>query len=326
MKRHFAFLAGIIALTGALLAGCSNDSTGPQDDGQPPAGVSSEMTAMQYFAREDDFTKNDEETFADRDAEPFDFSTFGKVDAAITPLRWGRLVGSVTRNVTVTILPGDSIAVALVERTIQGTFVIRGLNGAGDTVTIRKPFTDLATRNVIFKRVRREATRYWLNWVPVATSLVDGGTVGQSATIDLTRLAMYLPNGDSVVVTDPNRFWMRYRWTYLFTRGDGDVPELVAGQRVRLQATLASASADTDFVALRFGVNMMHRARIRMRLVSETFDVATGKYIRVFEIPFVAHPHRGYFHAGVDAMTKSTLFDDAAPYAVSWWGVPYRVL
>jgi hypothetical protein len=63
-----------------------------------------------------------------------------------------------------------------------------------------------------------------------------------------------------------------------------------------------------------------------MRLVSETFDVATGKYIRVFEIPFIAHPHRGYFHAGVDAMTKGTLFDDAAPYAVSWWGVPYRVL
>jgi hypothetical protein len=326
MTRHFALLAGMIALTGALLAGCNNETTGPDNDGQAPTGVTNETTAMQYFAREDYFSKNDEETFSDRAIEPTDFSTFGKVDAAIIPLRWGRFVTTVTRTVNVTVLPGDSIAVAAVEKDIIGELRIRALNGTGDTVVITKPFNDRATRNVVFKRVRRESARYWLNWVPVATSLVDGGTVGQSGTIDLTRLAMYLPNGDSVVVTDPNRFWLRYRWTYLFTRGDTEVPELAPGARARLQAQLVSASPDTDIVALRFGVGGMHRARFRMRLVSQEFDATTGKYTRVYEIPFVVHPHRGFFHAGVDAVTKATLFDDQAPYAVSWWGIPYRVL
>jgi hypothetical protein len=28
---------------------------------------------------------------------------------------------------------------------------------------------------------------------------------------------------------------------------------------------------------------------------------------------------------GVDVMTKGTLYDDVAPYAANWWGVPYRV-
>ena len=38
------------------------------------------------------------------------------------------------------------------------------------------------------------------------------------------------------------------------------------------------------------------------------------------------HFHRGFFNMAVDAMTNETLFDDTAPYSVSWWGAPYRVL
>ena len=326
MNRHFALFVGIMALAGSVLAGCSNDSTGPADDGQAPAGVSDEMTAIQYFAREDDFVKNEEETFGDVTLEPGEYATFGKIDAAITPLRWGRIITGVNRSVTVNLLPGDSIAIARVTKTITGDFKIRALNGTGDTVVITKPFTDQSTRNVMFKRVRREPVRYWLNWLPVATSLVDGGTVGQSSSIDLVRLAMYLPGGDSVVVTDPNRFWLRYRWTYLYNAADSDVPEFTPGQRVRLQAKLTSAAADTDMVVLRFGVRGLQRARVRMRLTAEQFDPATGKYVRTYEIPFYTHAHTGFFHAGVDAMTRGTIFDDQAPYAVSWWGIPYRVL
>jgi hypothetical protein len=49
----------------------------------------------------------------------------------------------------------------------------------------------------------------------------------------------------------------------------------------------------------------------------------------VFEISRVApqyiHFHRGFFHLGLDAITRATLMDDSAPYSVSWWGIPYRV-
>ena len=84
---------------------------------------------MQYFAKNDEFVANDEETFADKAVETFDYGTFGKVDAAITPLRWGRFVTSVTRTVTTTIQPGDTIAIAVVDKNIIGTLKIRGLNG-----------------------------------------------------------------------------------------------------------------------------------------------------------------------------------------------------
>ena len=57
--------------------------------------------------------------------------------------------------------------------------------------------------------------------------------------------------------------------------------------------------------------------------------MANGTYTRVYEVsrtvPLFMHANRGYFHMGIDAMTKATLFDDVAPYAVSWWGIPYKV-
>jgi hypothetical protein len=51
-----------------------------------------------------------------------------------------------------------------------------------------------------------------------------------------------------------------------------------------------------------------------------------GTFDRVFEISWPVHFHTGFFTAGVDAMTRGTLFDDQAPYSVNWWGIPYRVL
>ena len=45
--------------------------------------------------------------------------------------RFGRFVTSVTRNCTVTILPGDTISVALVEKTIMGHLQDQGSQGAG---------------------------------------------------------------------------------------------------------------------------------------------------------------------------------------------------
>jgi len=325
MKRSTMVLMAAVMMAGVLVTGCKKDS-GPEE--AAPVGVTNEEQAMQYFAKNDEFVANDEETFADKSIESFDYGTFGKVDAAITPLRWGRFVSSVTRTVTTTVQPGDTIATAVVDKNITGVLKIRGVNGAGDTVTIEKPFNDVSKRNVIFKRVNRNTDKFWLNWVPVATSLVEGGTASPNNQIEITKLVLYTSALDTITITDPTAYFLRYRWLKLFNGGRKDVPEFLAGQSLKLQVTVVSASADTDFVALRYGVSGNNHKRVRLALVSEVNN-GNGTYTRVFEIartaPQFVHFHRGWFHMGIDAVTRATLMDDVAPYSVSWWGVPYRV-
>ncbi len=322
MKTSYAAFVILAAMVGPGVMGC-NRETAPGE--QSPSGVSDEVSAMQYYAANDAFVRSDEMTFADSDIEPMDYTTFGKIDAAVAPLRWGRIITSVTRNITITVQPGDTLAIGNVERIVSGNLRIRARAEAGDTVTITKPFTDRSTRIVIFKRVARAIERYWLNWVPVATSLVSGATVSPNNLIRIAELKQYLPNGDSITVTDPSAFFLRYRWLRLFLGGQKDAPELVAGSMVRLRATVVSASRDTDVVSLRYGFDLFHARRLRMKCTGET-ENGDGSFTRVFECTWPVHFHIGFFTAGVDAMTKATLFDDQAPYSVNWWGIPYRVL
>ncbi|MCZ6777139.1 MAG: hypothetical protein O7D34_11900 [Ignavibacteria bacterium] len=338
MKKSFAMPWAVLAMVVLLLAGCSKDDGTVALEDQPPVGVTNELEAIKYFAASDEFVQNVEETFADKDMEPMDYGSFGKIAADIIPVRFGRFINSVTRTITVTVEPGDTIAIAHVEKEIDGIFKILAKYDLNDTVfvLIEKPFTDKATRNIIFKRVDRNPRIYWRNWLPVATSLVEGGTAPQPVgdEINLTMIQMFLPNGDTITVTDPNSYYLRYRWVRHLSGGpnggppfDGghrDVPEVNGGDQVILQATLVSASPDTDLVALRYGFGRDHRRRMGMELISET-DNGDGTFTRVFQIAYLVHFHTGFFHAGVDAITKATLFDDVAPYSVSWWGVPYRV-
>lgn len=313
----------ILAVVNGLgVMGCSRE-VAPGE--QSPAGVTDEQSAMQLSAANDAFVKSDEVTFADRDVEPMDYTTFGKIDAAVTPLRWGRFITNIAKTVTITVLPGDTTAIGVVDKTITGNLKIRGKTEAGDTVTITKPFTDRSTRSVIFKRIARSVDRYWLNWVPVASSLISGGTVSPGDRIKIVELRQYLPGGDSIVVTDPASYFLRYRWLRLYPGGQRDAPELVAGTMVGLRATVVSASRDTDVVALRYGCDFFHARRLRMKCTGQS-ENSDGTFTRVFEVTWPVHFHVGFFTAGVDAMTRGTLFDDGAPYAVSWWGVPYRVL
>jgi hypothetical protein len=308
-------------LVGLFVAGCNKDS-GPVD--QAPAGVTNEEFAMKYYAANDEFVKNDEITFADQAIEPTDYGTFGKIDADVTPLRWGRFITSINKQVTITVQPGDTISISEIEKTITGTLKIRVKTGAGDTVIITKPFTDKSTRFIIFKRVGKDTDRFWLNWVPVASSLITGGTVEPNNLLSLTKLEMFLPNGDTVTVTDPSNYFLRYKWLRMFMGGRKDAPELTPGTFIKLCATLVSSSSDTDVVALRYGCDFFHARRMRMTLKSQ-IDNGNGTFTREYESTWPVHFHRGFFNAGVDAMTKGTLYDDQAAYSASWWGVPYRV-
>jgi len=327
------FLAAlpVLALAGSLaLQGCTKEDAITDPLNQPPAGVTTEEAAIRYFALADEFSTNAEVTMEDGEMYPAEYGTVGKISAGITPLRFGRFIRSVTRTVEVTMQAGDSLAFADVTKDIYGVFRIRGLNGDMDTVTVNKEFHDRAMKRMVFRRVARDNDRWWRNWIPVGSSLVKGGTVEPNDNIEIVMTELFLPNGDTVVVTDPLAHILRYRWEPpMFLRDSAGhdrppVPELVDGQQLTMRVTVRSASPDTDLVALRFGCDAFHKRRALMRLVSEE-DNGDGTWTRSYERMWNVPPQRGFFHVAVDAMTHGTIFDDEEPYSVSWWAVPYRV-
>ncbi len=333
MKR-FGFMAWpSIAVLLLTVAGCKKDENPVQAGTQPPPGVSNEVTAMQSSAASDPFVTNDEQTFADQTVQPADYGTFGKIDASIIPVKFGRFINRVDRTFTVTILPGDTLAVVLVDKMIYGDFAILAKLTPSDTsfTLIQKPFTDHATRNLVFKRINRDVVRFWLNWVPVATSLVEGKTVEPAGAVNffpitITEVQMFTAGGDTVTVTDPDKTFLRFGWENRYHSGEHEVPILVMGDSVRVQVTVESASSDTDVVALRYGFGLREARRTQMHIVSESYDPGTQLYTRVFERTWRVHMFGGLFHAGIDAATHATIFDDSpTSYSVSWWGVPYAV-
>lgn len=327
-QRHFTL--GMAFLAALAIVGCSKEID-PVTGDQPPVGVSNEEQAITYYASNDEFVLNDADTFTDRELTGVDGGTFGKIDAAVTPLHVARIVTGVTADVNVAFEPGDTIATAHVVKEITGVLRVRAINAAGDTVLLEKPFVDKAERNMLFKRFARNPRMYWTNWKPVATSLVQGGTVAPNNAIRITKLEVFGPS-DTLTITDPQSFYLRYPWIAMMQHqkhlGKGDVPQFTGGQEVRLVVTLESTSQDTDFVALRYGFLGLNWRRVPMALTSEVNN--GGVYTRVFETtrmkPIFIHFYRGFFHLGIDALTRGSIFDDQAPYSASWWGVPYRVM
>lgn len=333
MKKMLAVVA-MLAI-GLLVAGCQKEATGPSEAG--PNGVTNEQEALKYYALNDEFVANDEITIQDAGIESFEYGTFslGKTDAAIIPVRWGRFITGITKTVTTTVAPGDTLAYTVVEKTITGMLKIRGKLNPTDTtlVEIQKPFVDVSKRNIIFKRVGRNTERFWLNWLPVASSLVAGGTAKPAPAIKIDAVQFVRATGDTLTIVDPLKYYLRYKWLKLWAaETKEDVLELQGGNQVRMRVIVTSAEQDTDLVFLRYGFNLTDRRRVPLECVFVK-DNGDGTFTRVFQSHgpkrFVApmmHFHRGYFHLALDAMTRSTLFnDDVNKYSISWWGIPYRV-
>ena len=325
IRNWFPFF-GLVLLAG--ISGCDN-STEPSQ-GIPPASVTNEIEAMQYYAAADAFVANEQQTFSDLAMYDAD-GTFGS-PSPIIPVSFGRFIGNVTVATTTTIETGDSLATVKVDKDITGTLrIIAKLSEDDDsTFLIEKPFTDHSVRNVLFKRVGNETTRFWLNWAPVATSLVDGKTVTPPADqdVNITELQFITPSGNTAAtITEPTEFYLRYHWRNLRCgKATADVPQLNLGERFSVRTTVVSTSADTDLVFLRYGASVVTRERIPMLLLSQT-DNGDGTFTRVYEVSAEVNHPPGFFHAGVVVLSRKTLLnDDLASYSVNWWGMPYRVL
>ena len=320
MKMSNAVVGGMLALGGLFIAGCTKHDGGPVSGS---SGNLDEMQQIQTQALADPFVQSDQATFSDQSLQPTDYGSLGKIDAPITPLRWARFISGVSSTVTTTILPGDTTAVAHIVKTITGTFRIKGTEAGVDTI-ISKPFTDVATRNLLMRKVNRVDTAVWR---PAGTSLVEGQTTPPPANnaIKITQVQVF-SSTDTVTITDPTSFYLRYRWLPFHDGERKDCPELRGGDRVIIQATVVSASSDTDLVSLRygFGFALAIGRRQHMILISQTKN-SDSTYTRVYQATWYSHFFTGFFNAGVDAVTRGTLYDDSLPYSASWWGIPYRV-
>jgi len=256
---------------------------------------------------------------------PRDFPLFRQEVTTNVRQNWGLI------EFRITYFDSNNVQIGTPTNVADTLVKIRGINGDDDTVTVEKEFHDRAMRKVVFKRLARDPDTYWRNWIPVASTIVVGGTVEPNNNIEIVKSELFLPNGDTIVVTDPLQHFLRYRWERLLGaigmilgHDRPPVPELLRGQQLTMRVTVRSASPDTDLVALRFGCNAFRKHRARMHLVSEQ-DNGDGTWTRAYEKMWTVPENRGFFHVAIDAATHGTIFDDTEPYSVSWWGVPYRV-
>jgi len=328
--RTILALLSVFMMAGVLLSGCSNNdpvsATDPND--QLYGSAQTDVQFFRMYAENDEYFKADD--LAMNDGENmfgFDDDELGKTMTPIKPLRWGRSIRNVNREVVVDSITADSLAYVTVTKTWSGVLRIAATYDDSSTVPdtiLVKPFQSDAKKRFIFKRVGRDRV-VWRNWRPIGISLIAGGTIS-SDDIWINQLKLYYQNNgqpDSATITDPLNTFFRFRGVTEIPRRE--VPDFVAARPVKVQATLTSADSHADHVVLRFGFSPdgRHHRRIRLQMVSETFDGTN--YIRVYERTFNMHFRRGVFTAAVDAMTHGTLFDDAADVASSFWGVPYVV-
>jgi len=319
MKNAFVVLGGLLAIGLVFTSGCNKNNGPTSSTGTTPTGT---IAAIEALAASDSLVQNDDVTFADNSIQSTDYGSLTKTDSAITPIRWGRFINSVTRTMNTTMEPGDTLAVVTINKTIVGVFKIQYATGNGDTI-ISKPFQDKSVRNLVFRRAKFDTTI----WYSVATSLVAGGTNPAPAgnAINITQVQVFFPN-DTVTVTDPTNYYLHYLWENFFAWGRVEVPLVHGGDKVTIQATVVSASADTDLVALRYGFLSLIAPgrRQHMALVSQVSN-GDGTFTRVYQTVWHVHFHFGFFNTGIDAVTRGTLYDNTLPYSASWWGIPYRV-
>jgi len=286
-----------------------------------------------------EFSSSDEATIDDNGLRDPDYEGLAKEAAAVGerfgsvagdslyPIRWGRRItwSEVTRDYQVVML-GDTGAIVTIVKTLPGEFWVGLGYRSPDTVVIdtiiRKPFTEVVTRKVQFKRIAH--TDYPMrNWAPVAITLVQGKTQGTNSFTIVSMEVIDASVGYDSVVTDPNNTWFRLGWRR------GTIPIVQSGDSVTVRVTVTSSDDSSEIVIFRHGIagTSLLRGRTRMRLVS--ISGSPGNYTRVYERTF--HPYLRFgifaarFNVVVDVLSRGSIFDNNAPFTNEFWGTPYIV-
>ena len=235
--------------------------------------------------------------------------------AAIRPYRFWRTIDRIERRFEFAFADSDSAglpttAVVTVHKVLRGSFNIvagaPGEDGApGDTSRrlVRKRLLDYWTRRVLLKRVERPNTEGEgepsVRWRVAATSAVKVRSALPENAADHTNiLSVRVQSGAlDTTVAQPLEFFR--------LRG---MLKLDPGAQVSVTVTTERADDIVLFV----------RQDRRVRLEPNGDNTYSGS----FTVP----DERGVRHFGVNAFSKETLWDDAAPYNSIAWIFPYAVV
>lgn len=312
VKKIYLLLFASILI---FMTGCQNSPTAPS------LGQNSTYeSAMLKAVESDSAVASFEPIYNEQDA----MNILGTTGTAIYPLRVGQKMRVVSSNFSYT-MSGDT-AFGTYTKNYEGVLYIsasyNSTSKSPDTL-IQKPFTTLMTRNVILLKVNNNSndTSNYV-WRILAVSLPEGGTL--NSNVKITKLSMYLPNGDMLIINDPNDYYLSK------SKGHGkkwwkQIPHFMHAEKVTIEVEVSNANPDTDFVTLTIGGNLhgFQREKIKFNLISSTQN-GSG-YDKVYQSSFLIHPWPGFHNAVINAFPKQVVFDDSTPVEVSTWGVPYYI-
>ncbi len=244
-----------------------------------------------------------------------------KVDAEIKPFKVWHRMKLIDRNVDVSF--DEDTAYAHITNTFEGTLFIASSYDASsvkpDTV-IKKSFTSIVTRNVVLVKIANTENQR-RNWVVTEVSLPQGGT--QSANIEIQKVTVTFPNGETLEITSPNDYYLVRKWGWWWRWHN--VPVVPRDREVKIKVELTSAYEEDDFVSLTFGADRLgaHRNKKLFELVSSTPDGSL--FNKIYEQTFVSNFFPGFFHAIINAMPQQVIKDDSTPVELESWGIPYFV-
>jgi hypothetical protein len=302
------FRLPLFLLTASLvLAGCGRNQSAATSPGAGGTGSSEAMERAEVAsalaespeAVEDGaFESSDEWTTAESAA-----SGGNQTLEAIRPLRWWRTIRNVERTFEFAFADTDSTgrptrAIVTVHKKLTGGFHILAGPAGQDSAPrdslslIRKPLVDHWVRRILLRRVRTEDDAR-VRWRIAATSGVE--VTSRSAQTNILSLRVQTASQDTTI-ENPLAFWFLRR-----------IVKVTPGEDVTLTVTTA-ASDDVVVLISRAG---------RFRFHNNGDNTYTGHW----RAPALG----GLRHVGVNALSRGTLFDDAAPYDSKAWILPYVV-
>lgn len=300
MKSQRFLLAAPLALL--LLAGCgkSGESLSPAATATSAdeVEITQELTTNASLVEDEGLSAIAEQTAA---AGTDPSSPLASLQEAIAPRFFWRTIREVRRRHEFQFADHDSAgrpwtAVVTVHKRLLGGFHVLTVDSLGpDSVrrrVVNKPLDDHWVRRVLLKRVRLQDTDR-AAWRIAGTTAVR--VTSKDALTRIRSLRVEAPGLDTTI-TDPLEFF-RLRQVI---RVEPDV-------EVRLTATTLDPA---DVVVLYTG---HHRFRFR--------NHGDGSHSGTWMSPALL----GVRHVGVNALSRGTLFDDAAPYDSQAWILPYLV-
>ncbi len=297
-----------------FLVGCQDNTVAPINTAN---SISTDKSAITEAVQSDSLLNSFESNYNEEGSLDY----FAKTSTEIVPYKVWQRVKLVDRYVDVSV-NGDT-AYAHITNTFDGTLFILASNDTAssrpDTV-VKKPFTSVITRNVVLTR-DTDTSKNYRKWRISAVSLPMGGT--QLTDISIKKLTVFLPNGDSLVVNNPNDYYLVRNWKQWWRWHN--VPVIQMNSEIKIRVELTSNYPENDYVSLTFGADRFgfNRSKKLFNLVQSQEN--GGVYYKVYEQSFRSKLYAGYFHAIINAIPKQVVVNDSAPVSLDTWGVPYFV-